>query len=76
MSLLEQSSVSFALVVLDCVVLSILSLCSCDPTFKQQAFMTISAKSVDEVRSWLTDKGFAEYTVNFTVSGYEQRTAV
>ena len=57
MSLLEQSLVSFALVVLDWGVLSILS---CDPTLKQQAVMAISAKSVDEVRSWLTGNGFAD----------------
>ena len=64
-SLLEQSSFSFALVVLDWGVLSILSLCSRDPTFKQQSVMAISAKSVDEVRSWLTDNGFAEYANKF-----------
>ena len=41
--------------------------------------MAISAKSVDEVRSWFTDNGLAadtfEYTqVNFTVSGSQQRS--
>ena len=66
MSLLEQRSVSFALVVLvDRGVLSILSLCSCDPTFKQQAVMPISAKSVDEVRSRLIDNGFAADTFEY-----------
>ena len=57
MSMVEQSSVSLALVVLDWGLLSILS---CDPTLRQQAVMAISAKSVDEVRSWLTGNGFAD----------------
>ena len=59
MSLLEERLVYFALVVLAWGVLSIPSLCSCDLAFKQQAVMAISGKSVDEVRSWLTDNGFA-----------------
>ena len=67
-----STPVSFALVVLvDQGVLSILSLCCCDPTFKQQAVMPITAKSVDEVRSWLIDNGFAadtfEYASKLTV---------
>ena len=67
MSLLEQSSVFFALVVLDWGVLSIQS---CDPTFKQQADMAISAKSVEEVRSWLTDNGFAADTIEYASKFY------
>ena len=55
MSLLEQRSASFALVVLvDRGVLSILSLCSCDPTFKQQAVMPR-----------LIDNGFAADTFEY-----------
>ena len=66
MSLLEQRLFSFALVVLvDWGVLSILPLRSCDPTFKQQAVMPISAKWVDEVRSWLIDNGFAADTFEY-----------
>ena len=70
MSLLEQRSVSFALVVLECGVFSILSLCSCYPTFKQQAVMAISAKSVDEVRSWVTDNGFGADTFEYASKLY------
>ena len=67
MTLLEQSSVSFALVVLDWGVLSILS---CDPTFKQQAVMAISAKSVDKALSWLTDNGIADDTTEYACKFY------
>ena len=66
MSLLEQRSVSFALVQFSST--EEYSRCcpvSCDPTFKQQAVMPISAKSVDEVRLWLIDNGFAADTVEY-----------
>lgn len=49
---------------------SILSLCSCYPTFKQQAVMAISAKSVDEVRSWVTDNGFGADTFEYASKLY------
>ena len=46
------------------------SILSCDPTFKQEAVMAISAKSVEEVRSWLTDNGLAADTIEYASKFY------